>query len=169
MSLLLLWQAGAIFCSCGVGNPIAGTGSFLAGCADAFPFQRYLFAGFRLWLDAGAFSCCRSDLALCPSTGLSGCHAFCLNAFLFLYYFLAGQWRLYAGAFSTRCGGGFCPITDFSGCRTFSLNAFLFLYYFLAGQWRLDAGAFSNGASGFNPITDLSGCRTFVLKALLFL
>jgi hypothetical protein len=74
-----------------------------------------------------------------------------------------------AGAFSTRCGGGFYPITNLAGCRAFGLNAFLFLDYFFAGQWRLDAGAFSRCGGGFYPITNLAGCRAFGLNAFLFL
>jgi hypothetical protein len=76
--------------ACGITNPIAGAGSFFAGRANAFLFQFYLFAGFRLGLDAGAFSARRGG-GFYPVTDLTGCRTFGLNAFLFLYYFLAGQ------------------------------------------------------------------------------
>jgi hypothetical protein len=119
----------------GVANPIAGAGSFFTGCANAFPFQFYLLAGFRRGLDAGAFPV-RYGGGFRPVTDFSGCCTFGLNTFLFLYYLFAGQrLRLGADAFPGVGGNSRCyPVTNLSGCLTFGLNALLFLYYLFAGQ-----------------------------------
>jgi hypothetical protein len=89
MFLFLFWQTGTIFCSCGVGNPIAGAGSFFADCINTFFFLFYLLAWFRLRLGTGAFSV-GSSCGFRPVTGFSCCCTFGLDAFFFLYYFFTG-------------------------------------------------------------------------------
>ena len=56
----------------GVGNPVAGAGSFFTLCLHTFFFLHYLFAGFGLRRRADAFPGVGRGRALYPVADLSG-------------------------------------------------------------------------------------------------